>query len=954
MIACESKLYPHRALARRPSLYPKMSASTIIPKFVFILPVILFLAVAARAVDLTGTISDQNGDAIAGARVEARRLSSGTNLTAQTDISGKYRFTGLEPGEYRISAERAGFSVSAGNIRLDNSRAAGELNLTLFPGVIEDIVTITAAKGGVRAAGDTPNSITVVSGREIENRRPASVSQALANVPNLTTIGTNPFAARLRLRGLTANRLLVVVDGERLNNVRTDPASGISPATVDVTQLESAEVLSGSGSSLYGSDAIAGTINLVSRKPVFAGGGRYLGLRFDGDLTSNGSFRRAVPTLNLSTSRLSLRVSGSFFAGGSYRTGGEAITRAEVAQVADLAAQMSNLVETGVARSFAVWELPASAKVPNGQAEGSYGQLDLWLMPLAGHSVRYRQTNNRHRNVGFAFLSPPFDSRLQYNAFRRFDKYSVRYEGHDIAGPLPRIAGGIYVQEYTFPDNTFSYSINEGSSWVTEPVQGLPVITGGLSAFTPSNFTDGRSSITSYGADFQATFDLLRRGTFTTAISYLRDRSADSFSRQEYSAAVPPAQRNITGRASTPDSTYEDLGWSNLAEFEPVKILRLTASLRIDRWRTRASVTPGFPIATEGLILNRSFGQLESNPGAIDLAGVSGIRDLIGGTSGLRTGKTSVTSSLGALFKLRHGINPYFRWETSYREPGITERYILRNFGSRSFSLLLAPNTELKPERGTIYEAGLKIVRPQWRASINYFRNELKDFIGNEFSPALFIAPDPQNGLDPISPFFPMHGVLYVQRANTARARIQGVEAGYEASLPLGRLGSITPFGTLAWLKGSNLTPDDQTIALIGQFYNRTGTLIPLRGTVDDAPMAGIVPFTMQFGVRYSDRRGRWVGEYNMRYRARVKRADPTDLTASIGTQYGTFASLKASTADSLRFGYSFARERYRVLVSGGVDNIGNRLYFDPFQTAPAAGRTFLAGITIEGFDLWK
>jgi outer membrane receptor protein involved in Fe transport len=268
--------------------------------------------------------------------------------------------------------------------------------------------------------------------------------------------------------------------------------------------------------------------------------------------------------------------------------------------------------------------------------------------------------------------------------------------------------------------------------------------------------------------------------------------------------------------------------------------------------------------------------------------------------------------------------------------------------------VLVVPNTTLKPERGSIYEIGLKIERSRWRATVNYFRNHLQDFIGNEFSPGLFIPPDPQNGLDPISPFFPFHGVLYVQRANTARARIQGLESSFEGSLSLGMLGSVTPFGTVGSLKGSNLTPDQQTVTLINAFYNRQDTLIPLKGSESDAPLSSISPFSGTFGARYSDRQGGWTGEYDLRYRARIKRADPTDLTAAVGTQYGTFASLQPSLVQSLRLGYTFRREKYRLILAGGVDNLTNRLYFEPFQTAPAPGRSFLAGVTVDGFDLWR
>jgi outer membrane receptor for ferrienterochelin and colicin len=102
---------------------------------------------------------------------------------------------------------------------------------------------------------------------------------------------------RPRLRGLASNRLLIILDGERLNNMRSDPLSGVSPSVVDVTQLQSMEVVSGAGSSLYGSDAMAGVMNLITASPVRDD---HLSFRFTGDARTNGAFRRGAATINWS------------------------------------------------------------------------------------------------------------------------------------------------------------------------------------------------------------------------------------------------------------------------------------------------------------------------------------------------------------------------------------------------------------------------------------------------------------------------------------------------------------------------------------------------------------------------------------------------------------------------------------------------------------------------------
>jgi hemoglobin/transferrin/lactoferrin receptor protein len=912
---------------------------------------------AQSGAGLSGVVTDQAGAVIEGAVVEAHNLESGQTMSAKTDSSGKYELSGLKFGAYRISASRAGFTVSARSIQL---RASGIIStdFLLVPGDIEDSVTITAGKGGARLTVDTPQSVTVTNATEIEVRRPASVMQVLERAPNLLPIGANPLASRPRLRGLSSNRLLLVVDGERLNNVRTDPFSGISPAIVDVTQLESVEVLAGAGSSLYGSDAIAGTINLVTKIPVRPEQGKYLGVRLDADARSNGFFRRVATTLNLSNPHAALRVSGSLFRLDNYHAGGEAIRLDDVLRIGKFANNLGSATNNNVARTFAVWQLPARGEIPNGQGHGFYSQVDLWLFPSPRQSIRYRQLSNQHKDIGFAFLAPPFDVREQSNSFRRLDKYGLRYEGYDLQSWMPRLSVSGYFQKYSFPDDNLTYSIDIGSSWNlaadgSNPSVSLPILTGNASTFTPANFTDGKSTTASYGAEAQATFTPFKKAWLTTSLNYLRDSSVDAFSRFDFSPTRQP-QNVVSGRATTPDSIYLNLGWSNLFEYEPSKRLRLSGGLRVDNWRTEAKVTRGFPLTTEASILKASVEGLRAQPGAINIDGADGVLKLINGESGIRTSKTSVTGNAGVVLRLPGRVNPYFRWATSYREPGVTERYLLRDFGDPTFSVLLIPNTALKPERGGNFDVGVKIQRERWSASLGYFHNNLRDFISSEFAPALFVPADPERGLNPLSPFFPFHGVLYVQRANTARAHIQGFEAAYEASASLGNAGSVTPFGTLGWLKGTNLTPDENTRTLIHEYYNRLDTPVPLRGSEQDAPLSGIAPFGGTFGARYSDRQGGWIGEYDVEYRARVTRVDPADLATPISTQYGSFASLSPFIKQTLHVGYNIRREKYRVFLTFGVDNITNRLYFEPFQTAPAPGRSFIFGTTIDVFDLLR
>lgn len=915
-------------------------------------------ALAQQGNELAGRVTDSRQSVVANALVRAFNTTSGQIFNTETDKSGNYRIGGLPDGTYRVSALSAGFTTASSVIKLQGSGKTQQ-DFVLVPGAIAETLVVAAGKGSARAAMDTPQVVTVTGAAELELRRPNSTLSALELTPNLTAISSNPVGERPRLRGMTSNRLLILVDGERLNNMRTDPFSGLAPGILDVTQLQTAEVVSGAGSSLYGSDALGGTINLVTHTPERVASGQYLSFRFDGDLRDNGPFRRGATTLTWSGQHAAARVSGSLFRTGNYHAGGSAggsgISLPEVVRLGNFATAMGNAIGNNVALTYGVWSLPANGEIANSQAHGFNDQIDLWLFPSPRHSFRARGLNSQHHNLGLPLLTPPFDGRNQYNGFRRLDKNGISYEGRELTTWWPRIAASFYRQKYAFSDDNLVSAINENSSWTvvndpTSPTGRQTVLNGRPSTFSASNFTAGKSAVTSYGLDVQASVLPWRGTVLTSGFGYLRDDSADEFSRQDFQPGATP----ITGRATNPDAVYRNLGWFNLIEIEARSWLRVTGGLRLDNWQTSARVTPGFPLSTESLLLNLSWPKLLANPGQINLQGLQGLNDLVKGTQGIGTTRTVVTGNGSVILRLPRRINPYLRISNSYREPGITERYLFRNFGSRTFSVLLVGNTELRPERGRSIEGGIKTQGERWRASAGYFRQDLTDFLRLSFGNALFVPADPAHGLDPVSPALPLHGILFAQRANAAHARIQGFEAEYEASLDLHHIlpglgrGTLTPFGTLGWLKGSDLSPDPKALELIRRFYGRSDTPIPLQGSAEDAPLPGITPFRGVFGVRFSSSTATWVGEYQARYQARVKRSDPLDLATDIATQYGTLASLNSFTKHSLRIGYSRRWERSRVLVTGGIENLTDRLYFDHFQNAPAPGRSFVFGLTLE------
>ena len=137
------------------------------------LSLLLALTAWAQSGALSGKVVDQTGAAVAGATIKAISLASGRETIANADGNGAYQLTDLAAGPYRVSADAPGFGTTALNVTISGSGA--KQDFTLSPGSIGDTITVTAGKGSARVAAETPQTVTVVTAGDLEQRRPASI-----------------------------------------------------------------------------------------------------------------------------------------------------------------------------------------------------------------------------------------------------------------------------------------------------------------------------------------------------------------------------------------------------------------------------------------------------------------------------------------------------------------------------------------------------------------------------------------------------------------------------------------------------------------------------------------------------------------------------------------------------------------------------------------------------------
>jgi outer membrane receptor protein involved in Fe transport len=909
---------------------------------------------------ISGIVKDINDAVVPDASVTVTNTVSGRQLNAVTGQDGKYEFKDLPAGIYRVTIRKRGFSDVGETIKIDSNVTQ---DFTLSLGSLREEVTVTATRS-LQATADIPQTVTVATEADIEQRRPVSISETFERSPSVLSTDPNPFRARPQIRGLQSNRILVTVDGERLNNPRFGADFvGVSPNLLDTSQIKSVEVIAGSASSLYGSDAVGGTVNIITKGPERSKDGIRFDFRSDGDYGSNKNYRKGSVNLGIGSNRAAVRLNLGRFIQPNYNLGGESVSRQEVLTFGQFSAAAGNLVGQSIISAYPVYEIQSGQEVPNSQARGLFGAIDFMLFPTDNQSFRMRYSNNAYRDLGVPWTIVPYSTNRPNTGFSFFQKLRLVYEWKDITSWFPRFQASFYEQDYRRSLDEIRSNINAGSSYVSSgPPTFTNVFTGNLSTYTKTGDSKTINHNTGRGFDVQLNFLPVKQLIYITGVNYARDYSRDTFSSRSFNS-VGQITSVIEDVRNTPNTVYENIGWYNQIDLNPSKYVRFSGGFRFDNWKTQARPTRNFPSGSVGLIFLRALPLIQANPGAIDAAGAAGYQNLANGQA-IETDSNVVTYNIGATFFIPGGINPYIRYSTSFREPDLLARYLFRNFTtSPVFSLPSIINTNLRPEKGKDIDVGIKVSRQKYRGTFAYYRNEIEDATGTVLGSYCInpFVPTPIPGIVPTPAGFGcatgLHLVQIFQTVNFSTVLIRGFEAQGEADISLGKAGSFTPFFTFSTIKATNENPDANRRTIVQNLYNSNAPL-ELEGSVDDVPFYSLPNYQGSFAPRFTSSNGRWWMEYEYRFTSKITRVDPNEISFAGTTTYANFASYKGLKKHSIRGGVRvFEGEgdfKPTLTVTFGIENFTNNLYFQLFQPAPAPGRSFTVGATINFSKLFR
>jgi len=239
-------------------------------KNLYALLLLFTLPALTQAQTISGVVNSNDGPVV-GATV-----SAGSNLGTITDLDGRYTLS-LSPGTYKITFSYIGYLSQSQNITL----TAGEnrtLSITLADDVTElGVVIVVGSRTQPRSDIDTPLPVDILSNRELTSTGQTTFDKALQyRVPSFNTVQTpvNDATSLLdpyEIRNMGPSRTLILINGKRKNlssllYTQTSPGRGETGADISAIPTDAikrVEILRDGASAQYGSDAIAGVMNIV-------------------------------------------------------------------------------------------------------------------------------------------------------------------------------------------------------------------------------------------------------------------------------------------------------------------------------------------------------------------------------------------------------------------------------------------------------------------------------------------------------------------------------------------------------------------------------------------------------------------------------------------------------------------------------------------------------------------
>lgn len=239
-------------------------------RILLLISVLMTMAVSAIAAannvtdaNIGGHVIDgENGDHMPGCLVKI----IDTGMATMTDASGHYIFRDLKPGEYIIEVSMMGYATERKSAKVSLHETM-ELNFNILPDAFMlDQVVVTSSKSELRRR-ESPSLVNVVSAKTFFNIGACTLADGLDFQPGVRVENDcqNCGFTQVRINGLDGHYSQILMNSKPVFSAL---AGVYGLEHIPANMIDRVEVMRGGGSALFGSSAVGGTINIITKDPM--------------------------------------------------------------------------------------------------------------------------------------------------------------------------------------------------------------------------------------------------------------------------------------------------------------------------------------------------------------------------------------------------------------------------------------------------------------------------------------------------------------------------------------------------------------------------------------------------------------------------------------------------------------------------------------------------------------
>ncbi len=207
----------------------------------------------------SGIVTDAaTGKPMSGVSVFLSDIKSGTFSNA----AGEFFIGNVPDGSHLVEFSHVGYNTHAEQIIIKGDT---KKDILLFSSVTENNAVIVTGVSRASQLKKVPFQVSVMRKEELQQTASTNIIDAITRKAGVSAIGTGPAISKPVIRGLGYNRVLTMNDGVRQEGQQWGDEHGIE---IDQESVNKIEIFKGPASLVYGSDAMAGVVNIISNVPV--------------------------------------------------------------------------------------------------------------------------------------------------------------------------------------------------------------------------------------------------------------------------------------------------------------------------------------------------------------------------------------------------------------------------------------------------------------------------------------------------------------------------------------------------------------------------------------------------------------------------------------------------------------------------------------------------------------